>query len=405
MVNDAVMEEELEDVYDLGRIRNDLQAMIDDDGITCFRHDENGTRAYMEYKRLASKLCIYPDAPPQETIGSERKKKFLYQQIRMVEDRLTKKPRNIGHLYRAGKDVEYFRTILLRSNDNADFLELPNLVYKVKQVAENLEIDINEELKQLEYYYNFDKGCLDKIKKKLCKDKRNYADPERSEIDPTRIITNDCWAISLVRLPDKSYNKYAFLVLEGKIGTKSIIWFAVFVAEDTRHASDLLQPGLRIGKMRLYDYDAVAGSSSKLLFRCETPLMKIENTDRLINSTWSIPEPTAQSLLRNIKRYQQHPPDYNISGNTGLWSRGYNTFTFAKKILRDLNDECIDIKEGTLEEWTSSKTNQSLVDNQFLKRWWTKLFLALTILVVCIAYLFLKYSQQSDISQISKLDQ
>jgi hypothetical protein len=45
-------------------------------------------------------------------------------------------------------------------------------------------------------------------------------EPKRNEMNPTRIITDEHWAISLVRLPDKSNDngEHAFLDLEGITG-------------------------------------------------------------------------------------------------------------------------------------------------------------------------------------------
>ena len=101
---------------------------------------------------------------------------------------------------------------------------------------------------------------MEKIKK--------YGQPEnkRSEIDPTRIITDEYWVVSLVRIPDSSHSERAFLVVEGKSGNKSMIWFADFVANG---ASDLLLQGMRDGKVRVDYHESNEGpdSSSQLLFQ------------------------------------------------------------------------------------------------------------------------------------------
>ena len=69
---------------------------------------------------------------------------------------------------------------------------------------------------------------------------------KRSEIDSTLIITNEFWAISLVRIPDSSNIQHAFPVLEGKADNKSMLWFGDFVANNWR---DSLSPGLRESKV------------------------------------------------------------------------------------------------------------------------------------------------------------
>lgn len=207
----------------------------------------------------------------------------------------------------------------------------------------------------------------------------------RSEIDPTRIIANDCWVISLVRLPDTSTNEHAFLVLEGKTCIRSMIWFADFVAKE---ALDLFRPGMRSGKVRMhyYESEAVVDSSSKLLFRCRVKLMAIRRGDRLLHSTWSIPKSTAEILIENIQTQKNKPPKFSVFGNTALAGSstsvkgtfvGHNSFTFARKMLLDINDKYIVIKQDTLGAWLFSTTSRYLPDRLSDKPWWDRVLLIL----------------------------
>ena len=200
---------------------------------------------------------------------------------------------------------------------------------------------------------------------------------KRSEIDPTRVITDECWAVSLVRLPDCPNPQHAFLVLEGKEGGKSKIWFADFVAV---HWFDVLRPGTE-GKVRMdyRDSEGVEGPT-ELLFTCQKKMMNVRASDRLLFSTWLIIKSTAKKLVHMIEDKQGNPPKYHMLGHNSLLagssatsssnSTGHNCFTFAKMMLRDLNDVFISLPEDRLETWIGSATSRYLVDKQFTNRKW-----------------------------------
>ena len=213
---------------------------------------------------------------------------------------------------------------------------------------------------------------------------------KHSEIDSTLIITDEFWAISLVRLPDSSNLQHAFLVLEGETDNKSMIWFVDFVAKKWRNA---FSPGLRQGKVRIdyHDSEEVASSSSKLLFLCEKQMMKIRQSDRLLYSTWQISESTAKTLIQNIETQKENPPKYNLIGNTALAASsatlsrndtGHNCFTFARMMLHDLNNKNIQIPQDKLADWVYSAASRFLVDEQ-PNRWFeNNVLIALLVGVV-----------------------
>ena len=225
--------------------------------------------------------------------------------------------------------------------------------------------------------------------------KRSVVDRKRSEVDPTRTITEHDWVISLVRLPDRSQSQHAFLVLEGKSENKSMIWFADFVAKDDL---DLLRPGTRDGKVRLDYHESKDSSGCKLLFQCCRKMMDIRNGDRLVYSTWSISKSTAEKLINNIELLQQNPPKYNILGSSALAKRwahsskcppGHNCFTLAKMLLDNLNDDYIVVPQDTLGTWVLSATSRNLPDKLLDEQWWDGVqFALLTLLTLAvIAYL------------------
>jgi hypothetical protein len=341
--------------------------MMHNDTIMTLFDYHNGTAAYKEYQRLASKFNIdLPDPPLEKTIDRKQKQNFFDKQIEVVETYiLNQQPKNIGYLYTAATKVESFRRVLDVSINTSD--HLTKCVKEVEEAVQNLDVDIKEELNRLENYYSFNKinRCLNKIKRKLCKETAKY-----SEVNPIRMITNEYWLVSLVRLPDTIHPEHAFLVLEGKTGVKSMIWFVDFVASDKL---DLLRPGIRDGKVRMEYHESEAGSSRKLLFQCSKMMMKIRKDDRFLYSSWLVSKSAALKLIQNVETQKNDPPKYNVLGDSALAtglatasskSTGHNCFTFAKKMLHDLNDEYIQVPGDKVDEWIVSASSRFLVDNQ-----------------------------------------
>jgi hypothetical protein len=168
--------------------------------------------------------------------------------------------------------------------------------------------------------------------------------------------------------------------------------------------SDLALSGISNGKVRMEEHhgsDAVVGTSSKLLFQCQRPMMDIRHGDRLLHSTWPISKSTAKNLIQNIKTQQNNPPKYNVLGDTALArskaaakgkDTGHNCFTFARKMLRDLNDEYIELPEDSLGDWICSVSSRYLVDKQVNNQRWDTLWFGVFIFLVSAvtAFLFLK---------------
>ena len=344
---EALKQQELNTAYDLGKMKLDLKMMINDDTITTLYDQDCELAVYKEYQDLASKFNIALEDPPLGKINyRDKMQTFFSEQIGLVEKYISKnKPNNIGYLYKAAVHVEKSRRILEISMNDINGSK-NNLVYSVKNIkeaAQNLDVRIDDELNQLENSNNFDTGCLNRIKTKLCKVKPTVT---RSEIDPTRIITNEYWAVSLVRLHRILHGDHVFLVLEGKTDDKSMIWFADFVAPDDLFAS--ICSGLKKGRVRINSYEEEdVGAPIKLLYRCNKKMMKVEKGSSLLSSTWSISKSKADLLIANLKKQQKDPPKYRILANNG-----HNCFTFAKTMLDDLNDECIQLRGKRIGEWT-----------------------------------------------------
>jgi hypothetical protein len=365
-VEAAKKRQEFKDVYELGKTRLDLKMMINDDTITTLREQDHGIAVYEEYQKLASKFNIdLPNPPLKEKINREEKQTFFCKQIDIVEKHIfTNKPNIMGYLYKAAIQVEKSRRVLeISMSDNN---HLKKYFEEVKEAAQKLDIDINEELNHLENYCKFDTEYINKIKTKLCEVKT----VKRSEVDPSKIITNKYWAVSLVRKPNTLYCEHAFLVLEGKTNDKSMIWFADFVANNL---TDFMLPGTRDGKVRMEQHESeIVDSQSDLLYLCGKTMMEIAQGNRLLYSTWPIPDPAAQKLIENMEKQKHDPPKYNVLGDTALAAgsatvtrnpTGHNCFTFAKMMLHDLNVEHIHVPGDEIDEWIVSAPSRYLVDN------------------------------------------
>ena len=395
---DKRTDEELEIIFDLGSSKVHLTRYK---SINPLERDSFKEK-YISFKILASKLGIdLPNQPSEETTSEDGIDQFCRNQVTRVENHLKKhKDVHTEKIFLIGYDVE---EILNESLSNQNVERLPKLAKKIKIRAESLGIDTSEELREVKDHKELDKDDLDilqsSLKMKLCKLRVKKPTQTRSEVDRTRIITDEYWAISLVRLPDSSNSQHAFLVLEGKSGNKSMIWFADFVAEDTLHA---FSPGIKDGIVRTYyDSQEMVDSSRELLFQCNKTLMDIKKVDRCLHKTWHITKGTAQNFIKCIGEWEKNPPKYNILGDSMLaaasatsssTSTGHNCFTFARMVLLGLKEESIQIPEGTLEKWIGSITSRYLVDKQFKNEsWQMSRFLLMSFLAGAVsAYLFVR---------------
>ena len=308
---------------------------------------------------------------PDPRLKDEIDRQFFCEQIDKVESYILNQPNNIKDLYNAAIQVEKSRRALVMSiNDNDHLIKH---FKEVKEAVQKLGKDINDELNHREYYYNFDTECMNNIKTKLCEVKSAVKRSQpSSEVDRNRNITNEYWAISLVRLPDTLFCEHAFLVLEGKTAEKSMIWFADFVAND---ASALFCPGVRGGRVRIdyHESEEMVGSPSELLYSCNKTMMEIAEDSSLVYSTWPISESTAQKLINNLEMQKKNPPKYNVVGATALATASanllgnttdHNCFTFAKMMLHDLNEKHVQVQGDKVDEWIVSAASQFLVDNR-----------------------------------------
>lgn len=355
-------------------------------------------------KTRALKLGVELPDLTQDKLSRE----FLDEQITKVKEYINlHKTESMSQLYELGYAAEqFFRSLVMvsvvKNQTAAPLVFLQDLIGRVKDLGVDIGDQLKEELKDIcDNYMNFKfDQDLDSIrvrlKKKVCGGLRSElmifnslprlesssTVHKRSEVDPTRVITDECWTVSLVRLPDRSNSEHAFIVLEGKTGRKSKIWFADFVAV---HWFDAVKPGTEEGKVRMESYESVAvadRTSDRLLFKCQKRMMDVRASDRLLFSTWLIAKPAAENLIRMIEAQQEKPPKYHILGDNSVLAgssarsssnpTGHNCFTFAKMMLRGLNDRFIELPEDGLETWIGSATSRYLVDKQLTRRKWYK---------------------------------
>lgn len=351
-------------------------------------------------KTRALKLGVKLPDLTENTLSGQ----FLDDQITKVREYISlHKTESMSQLYEVGYAAEqFFRSLAMvkevKQQTEAPRKFLQELIQRAKDLGVDIGYQLEEELKDIcENYMNFkfhqDYDIISvRLKKKVCGGLRSEVSNsppqqesssplhKRSEVDPTRVITDECWTVSLVRLPDRSNSEHAFIVLEGKTGRKSKIWFADFVAE---HWFDTVKPGTEEGKVRMESYESKAvadPTSSRILFKCQKKMMDVRASDRLLFSTWLIAKSAAENLIRMIEAKQEKPPKYHILGDNSVLAgssarsssnpTGHNCFTFAKMMLRDLNDPFIELPEAGLETWIASATSRYLVDKHLPSRRW-----------------------------------
>ena len=403
---EKITDEEQKEAFQMGYTTGSLEVfLISIDQKPKFVHHLRMT--YHKFLGTASRLGIHlQDPPPEETTTNAEMKTFINKQLNHVEECLVRRGNvHIHTLHAAGnKTSNLINILMLKVSDNPDKKRLKNehiqgIAKQLKSLATMLGIDLSEELetamnvKQLNEVFKIE----EQIKKKIGRRKRSQK--KRSEIDPTRVITDEDWTVSLVRLPDSSNSEHAFLVVEGISGNKSMIWFVDFVANEQ---SDVYRPGMRDGKVRVdfHEWNEVPGTSSKLLFQGRKKMMQIYNSDRLLFSTWQIPKFTAATLINNIQAQKASPPKYNILGNTKLagssatsssMDTGHNCFTFARTMLRDLNAKYITIPEDTLDKWIVSSASRYLGEKQFNNKSWKTPTLTFVLALVFLAGVITAY--------------
>lgn len=378
---------------------------------------------YDPFKTIASKLGINVPNLTEDVLNQQ----FLRDQITEVGNSINlSRTGAMSQLYECGCAASrlftsltmargtYRRTMEARPNI------APLLLQKLIKCAEDLGEPIDDQLE--EELYDICNNYMDsefhedlysirlRVMKKVCGLGGEILDPspkkrKRCEVDATRVVTDDLWVVSLVRLPDRSNPEHAFIVLEGKTGRKSKIWFADFVAAQWFGS---VEPGTREGKVRMESFEltAVADQTSDqlLLFKCQRIMMDIKETDRWLYTSWSIAKSTAENLIQNIKAQQENPPNFHVFGNNSVFAEGaaeltgnptgHNCFTFAKKMLRDLNDPIIELPEDDLKTWIVSATSGYLHDKQSRSRKWYKKpsfpLMLLFLAVIVVAYFLFK---------------
>ena len=243
---------------------------------------------YFRLQGLAGRLGIeLPDQLHEEITVADERKQFFSDQLDYVELRIRRQSQYNIDMFCTGKSVEsYIHYIMLHKRGDevspgVDFRE--HLEYHqdmLQATASRMGIDISEEMDKvnawlgstLENHNEFELLIRSQLQKKLGKGKQ--PEKKRSAIDPTRMISKDFWAVSLVRLPDRSNSEHAFLVIEGTSDNASVIWLADFVTENEL---DTVSPGIKNGKVRIAQCKSTQepGASNKLLFQCEKQLMDI----------------------------------------------------------------------------------------------------------------------------------
>ena len=333
-------------------------------------------------------------------------RQFLDDQISKVREYINlHKTESMLQLYELGYAAEqFFRSLVMvtviKKETKAPLVFLQDLIKRGKDLGVDIGDQLEVELKDIcDNYMNFKfdqdfDSIRVRLKMKVCGLGSEMSNPspkletsgavyKRSEVDPTRVITDECWTVSLVRLPDRSNSEHAFIVLEGKTGRMSKIWFADFVAV---HWFDTVKPGTEEGKVRMESYESEAittdRTSGRLLFKCQKRMMNVRASDRLLFSTWLIAKSAAGNLIRMIEAQQQKPRKYHMLGDNSVLAgssarsssnpNGHNCFTFAKMMLRDLNDPFVELPEDGLETWIGSATSRYLVDKQLRSRKWYK---------------------------------
>ncbi|XP_078367949.1 uncharacterized protein LOC144651811 [Oculina patagonica] len=261
-------------------------------------------------------------------------------------------------------------TSIISDSHSRDFREVQRSYNCFKRKASKIGVQLPD-LTQNNLSEDFLFDAINKVESYIEQHKSteyNDLDFYRSEIDKSRPILDLIWVVSIVRLVRFPPTQHAFIVLEGKTGRKSEIWFADFVA---KQRSDTFSPGTNDGKVRVEHFESEEGGA--LLFKCQKKMMNVRAGDKLNARSWMISKDNAKKLIEQIEAHANNPPKFNLLGNSSVLAElsadstdnltGHNCFTFAKKMLYDLNDDNIQLPEDSLEKLISI-TSRTLDNGQ-----------------------------------------
>jgi hypothetical protein len=184
----------------------------------------------------------------------------------------------------------------------------------------------------------------------------------QSEINKTRIITEEKWVISLARKADYLDNQHAFLILEGIKNNIPVIYFLEFVHKEWLNFWTRAGLNGPYGKIQYYCYpegaqaNISANLETNLLFQCPFSTMKIKLENKLSSRQWPINKDKALNLVEKIKEEAKSDAyPFNILGDESMFTassaeisekeRGDNCFTWAKNQLASVD---IKITENNL---------------------------------------------------------
>ncbi len=190
----------------------------------------------------------------------------------------------------------------------------------------------------------------------------------RSQINPEKIIYPGQWIVSMVAKPRGKNPEHAFIILEGFDTTGSNVFFNRydFVASNTKPSIKNC-PGIvkkKENKLPIEHYD----NDQLERFFWTSVLGDIEKNQGCEGLSWSILSTEAENLKKAIAEDESDPPDYQISGDVGIFAKspsnsGHSCYTWARKKLRDLNNDTINHDDRLkifLKDFIVSRTTKHL---------------------------------------------
>lgn len=165
-----------------------------------------------------------------------------------------------------------------------------------------------------------------------------------SAIDQTIMVSQDIWAVSLIRRQKAKNPEHAYLLIEGldSHNQGTIARYDLVISKNNNGQSEIIMhefsdiPLEEVNPFVLEDLIKMAGE-----------------TDKLYYLTWNITQDEANRLKQDVEQDKANPPQYNQSGDKSLFSQslggsGHSCFTWARAKLLKLNNPDIDVKA----DWT-----------------------------------------------------
>jgi len=171
----------------------------------------------------------------------------------------------------------------------------------------------------------------------------------RSHIDVNKIAHPEQWVLSLVAKKRGSNPEHAFILLEGldRTGHNVIFRRYDFVIGDKNTSAIPIKKGSGLVITKEYTLEMANNDADTQARTFWAEMVNdIDKEEGCYGASWVISDEHAQQLHKEVLKDQTSPPDYQLSGEHGIFAKsssqsGHNCYTWAKAKISHIDDQNI----------------------------------------------------------------